>query len=231
VEHPKFELRSDLFQEWIDRHEKVLAARDVSIKILRTALWKPPTFEEMEKLAKIAGVEVPAGLKLGSYQDAVIKFKRGDTAGAADCFERSLEQEETPNARNNLAFCQILLGQLNEALQNLDKAIARDYQPLFGLNKGLVLFLTGDRSQGITTLRDALARIRDPKARCDTRDALYVLLLNADGSSASAEQNLPIDAAILINLAHMGAESAVAVTAQLAAAYPSEYEKWIPFLP
>ncbi len=216
LEGPSVKLSYESFQKWIEARNELLSLRDITFRITGAVAWIVPTFDEMTKLGKIVDVHIPPFLERTATEEAVTRFRKGDTAGAAAYFERSLDTEENRNSRNNLGFCQILLGQLPEALGNIEKAIAAGYEPLFGLNKGLALFLTGERKAAAKLLRDALAWLREPEKACNPRAGLYVLILRADGRSVKAESGLPIDAAILINLVHMGEETAATITDQLA---------------
>src|SRR5207253_1276446 len=99
-----------------------------------------------------------------------------DIQGCADDFSRMLVDKDDAQIRNNLAFCQLLLGKISSALENSSKAISIDYDPLFELNKGIGEFLKGNASAAKQSLRNALLQLRAPESKLDS-EAAFVLVL------------------------------------------------------
>lgn len=143
-----------------------------------------------------------------------------------DVFEAMLCDKEDSVIRNNLAFCQLLVGDVTTGLANARKALEGEYTPLHELNKGIGEFLIGSTATAKDSLRNALRKLHEPESPFDT-DAAYVLVIDAAESNCDAHSELPVDAAILINLWRMDDLTVADLEAKLVTHYPKEAQAWL----
>ncbi len=129
--------------------------------------------------------------------------------------------------RNNLAFCQILTGDVANALENATKAMAGSDWPLVKLNRGIAEFLMGNVDVAKKFLHSALQPL-SPGGKSDDDDkASYVLVLEPTGKEVSSHADLPVAAAILINLWRMGDSTRGELETELAKLYPEKAQTWL----
>jgi hypothetical protein len=224
-------LKSEAFEHWVVTNTALLNRNNINLSVSEVRHWILPTALEMQRLGRIAEIAVPESLGPREIDTAVDNFKNGRIEETAALFERMLDDKEDEQIRNNLAFCQILLGQLPQAKSNLERAISIDYEPLFGLNLAIVQILSGDETTGKSSLEFALNEIRKPGSKFDGSELpLYVLVLNRDKASVTHAADLPIDAAILINQAVTGDLSKGSLLPQLAELYPDKHSLWLSLL-
>jgi tetratricopeptide (TPR) repeat protein len=114
-----------------------------------------------------------------------------------------LSDKESHQTRNNLAFCQILSGEIDAGLQNLAEALKRNYEPLYELNKGIAEYLAGNIDLAKDNLKNALKELREHGDIFFT-DASYALIVEPDKKTAKPYEDMLIEVAILINLWLMG---------------------------
>jgi hypothetical protein len=86
---------------------------------------------------------------------------------------------------------------------NVTKAIAGKYEPLYELNKGVAIYLQGDIEAAKECLRRALKELRSSDNQY-LSVVSYVLLLDPLQKKATAHQHLTVELAILMNLYRMG---------------------------
>lgn len=67
----------------------------------------------------------------------------------------------------------------------------------------------------------------DANAKFNPSTALYVLVLEKSRNGATAESDMPIDAAILINLAIVGDISKHPLIERLSKMYPDKHSLWL----
>jgi hypothetical protein len=214
-------------RDWIEDHRALLAGNDISISVTAVDRWKLPTAHELRRLGRIAGYPIPDVFGPRLVDEAVTKFKAGNIPGCADDFSRMLRDKEDPGIRNNLAFCQLLMGKICSALENSSKAMSDGYEPLFELNKGIGEFLQGKADAAKESLRNALSQLRAPEKNVDHDDPLFVLVLESGATSLTFQEALPLGAAILLNLWRMGDLTRAELETELIKSYPERAQAWL----
>ena len=220
------QLGQEKFQKWIENHRALLAGNEISIVITAFDRLELPSAGELHRLGRISGYRIPEAFGPTEAEQAVSKFGKGDIQGCMDTFVRMLADKESSHFRNNLAFCQILTGDVAAGLENATKALAGDYEPLFELNKGIAEFLQSNVDAAKESLRKALQKLRAPGSELDV-EASYVLVLEVAGKKVSSHADLPVDAAILINLWRMGDSTRGELETELAKLYPEKAQAWL----
>lgn len=231
VEEPGIEMRQEQIAEWVGAHNELLAGNEISLAMLAFTRWVLPTPDELHRLGRISEFPIPDVFGPDAIEQAVALFAAGDTQGAADGFIRLLADKEDDANRNNLGFCQILLGRTAEALVNVKKAMADDYEPLYELNKGVGEFLEGDRDAARQSLQNALQQIQATDGRFDPWAVRYVLVLEPTDRKVWYSDGLAIDAAILINLWRIGDLARAELEATLTKLHPDKAQAWLATFP
>jgi hypothetical protein len=221
-ERPGIEVTRQSIEDWISAHAQLLASRQVAMSVDSFSRWGLPTGDEVTRLGRIAGVAVPDVFGPSQGARAVEKFTSGDVAGAAECFSRMLVDKEESAIRNNLGFCQIILGQYSAAIANLEGALVADYAPLYELNKGVAECLSGDRDAAIRSMTGAWNRISESDSKFDPTDAAYVLVLEGPPWRVRFQGGAGIDAAILFNLWKLGALTRDELESRMGDLYPAD---------
>jgi HEAT repeat protein len=165
------------------------------------------------------------------------KFKSNDVQGAADIFELILSRmhpsvSNSDNVRNNLAYCFTLLRRYEEAAEQFSLMLlpkGEQLWPLLSHNLGVLAFLMGDTEQGREKLKASLRWIGATCGEYDARDVDCMLLLKRGPDVASYDE-LPVDAAILLNLNFMGELTREEVSAELARRYRVEHQEWLNYV-
>jgi len=204
VEKTVGEISSEQIADWLVKYKDLFARYEIMISMQSLKRWILPTDEEIHRLGHISEVRIPSEFGPDPMRQAIDTFARGDILGAAKGFQRLLNDREDEGNLNNLGFCQILLGHIPEALENLKKAIIGNYDPLYELNKGVCEFLLGDGDGAIKSLKNALQKIEAPKSPFDPSKVIYVLILEPTDRKVWFYENIPMNAAILINLWRIG---------------------------
>jgi hypothetical protein len=138
LEHLGEEIKREAIDSWIAAHKDILLGHGIAVVVVTVDSWKLPGPEEMHRLAYISGAGLPEKQFGPSMVDrAIAMFKEGDIGGCANIFEMMLRDKEDPSIVNNLGFCKILLGSIDEGLQAFEKSMAKKYDPLTELNKGI----------------------------------------------------------------------------------------------
>jgi hypothetical protein len=203
IEQPKNEIQRAVIDKWLDANKAILVASEISYVVAGFSRWEVPTSEELHRLGNISGYVIPDALGPNQFKQAISKFNDGDIKGCSGTFAKMLADKEDSEIRNNLAFCQILLGEFVQALENATKAVADNYQPLFELNRGIAEFLQGNGDRAKQSLRNALQETRAPRNKSN-ETVYYVLVLEPIERKARSYSEISIEAAILINLWRMG---------------------------
>jgi hypothetical protein len=190
------------FEAWLSENAPILKSNGISCEIGVVTRWDLPTSEELHRLSWIANIVPPPEFGPTRVRQAVDSFGKGDVGGAIKLFMALLADREYPEINNNLGFCLIIAGEFQQALENAEKACAAESEPLYALNRGLALYLTGNVALGEEALRDALARQRGTPDKFVV--PLFVLLLDQGGRGATGVAGVSTEAAILINLVRMG---------------------------
>ena len=235
VEKPENEMRQEEISEWLGAHKELLTGNEISLAMLGFYRWSLPTPDELHRLGRISEFPIPDAFGPNVMEQAFTMFAEGDIQGAAGGFVRLLADKEDDTNRNNLGFCQILLGRTPEALENVKKAMADDYEPLYELNKGVGEFLEGDRDAAKQSLQNALQQIQAPDGRFDPWAVHYVLVLEPTDRPTDRKvwycKGVAIDAAILINLWRIGDLAREELETTLTKLYPEKAQAWLATIP
>jgi hypothetical protein len=228
LEDEKKAISPEFFNDWLKKHASLLTRNEISLKITEINRWTLPTSREVHRLGRILDFPIPDVLGSSEIEVAVEAFKKGKVQETRDAFAQMLADREDEQMRNNLAFCQILLGEFEEGRKNAERATKSDeYEPLYELNLGVAQVLCGNESEGSISLDHALKAFDDPNKKFDPAVALYVLLLDKTKIGVTFETDLPIDAAILINLAVLGKVEKSSLINRLAQLYPEKHSLWL----
>ena len=106
----------------------MLAANEISCVVTGFAHAGGFLLRRLHRLACIAGYSVP-DVFFGPTQAerAFSKFAEGDIQACMQIL-KMLADKENPQTRNNLAFCQIVVGDVEAGMENATKAVASDYE-------------------------------------------------------------------------------------------------------
>lgn len=177
-------------------------------------------------------VAVREATRAALSSQAIKAFLSGNVESAADFFRSAVlvvgVSEPDDDLRNNFAYVLIIREQYDEASAQFAAMNWSRHDldwPLYKHNQGLLAFLTGDASTGIVYLREALDWIRDAGFGYDPREAICMLVI--EGEVTTSNQDLPIDAAILVNLYKMGDLAEKDLRTELLFRYPKEFEVWM----
>jgi hypothetical protein len=210
----------ELIEAWLKEIGIVLATNKISVEIFDFSRWLLPTANELHRLARHSDYIVPKMFGPDGPTRAVAKFSDGDIVGAVTEFAQLLEDLEEHDVRNNLAYCQILLGEFDAAVSNLDIALSTEYSPLYEFNLGVALFLQGKTDEGKRALSNAIQVLQAPDGAFDRSGAISVLVLGLEGKQVGYLTDVAIDAAILVNLCRMGELSESEMIARVTHLYP-----------
>ena len=227
IENLGSEMRQEQIGEWLVAHKELFAGNEISLAIVTFARWVLPTPDELYRLGRISDYAIPNIFGPNATDQAVAMFAAGDIQGSAAGFVRLLADREDKAIRNNLGFCQFLLGRTPEALENVKKAMADDYEPLYELNKGVGEFLEGDHNAAKQSLQNALQQIQASDGRFDPWEVRYVLVLEPTDRKVWYCEGLAIDAAILINLWIMGDLAREELETTLTKLHPEKAQAWL----
>ncbi|WP_447599972.1 hypothetical protein [Nitrospira sp. Nam80] len=227
LQSPETSTSRETVEAWINSSLGSLSSSNIVLVILNFYQWQLPTNTEFHRLARIAGADLPENVFGPSEIDiAVMKFDEGGIAESAEIFRRMYQDKQESVIANNLAFCELLLGKTDSALATLENALAKDYDPLFALNKGLALIVLGDSDTGVKELWHAIKWLGDNKNenRYKDNDPLYVLLINPSSMTVKSIANVPLIAALHANLWRMGEESKEEFQKTLETDFPEKYK-------
>lgn len=228
IEGSEKTVQRELIDEWLETYHTLLASNQITLVLTEFVRWALPTKEEVRRLNQdIGGQMLDAFLGPSEMSQAVSKFEGGDIQGCMDMFEKMLEKEEDPRARNNLGFCQILTGNIPDGLKNATTAATSNGEPLFILNKGIAQFLSGKESTGKETLREALSQVRSSS---EPNEAMFVLVLHSLRVEVQSHKGIPLDVAILLNLFRMGDLEYTELERELKEINPARTLEWLEIL-
>src|SRR5450432_1305185 len=106
------EMRQEDIQKWLDTHKAMLTANEISVVVKGFERWELPSSEELHRLGRISGYPIPEAFGPSEHQRAVNLFANGDVKDCIATFSRMLLDKETADTLSNLAFCQILTGDI-----------------------------------------------------------------------------------------------------------------------
>jgi hypothetical protein len=230
LEKPHFELAQSAIQSEFDEIRELLAGNDITISLIGFERWALPTLAELHRLGRIAGYAIPEILGEGPSSQAIDKFAEGDVQASIDIFNSLLADKESASTRNNLAFCQIVVGEFRAAFENATKAEGSHYSPLYALNKCIAEFMLGRVESARDSLNAVWQRLSDTLSNRDV-GASYVLVLESRCDKVVAIADMPVDAAIAINLWRMGAMTRGGLEQALVGLYPKECGSWLTQFP
>jgi len=216
---------------WLTTREKVLERHGIRVTVEGARIWESPNAAEMQRLAYISELGLPEddfGKSLA--EEALTKFSSGDIDGTVELFSWMLEHRPIDGARNNIAYCEMLRGNHEEAKNQFAKMSFQRSDsswPIWQHNYALLKFLMGDQEEARRMLQQALDWTKEPRTDFDPRGAFCMLLLQPGGRRVVSQEKLPIDAAILLNMLAVNALSPEQVTSELAKRYPDEYKGWL----
>jgi len=225
----KATLDRSMIETWIVEHEPLLKRNDVALEVQDFIRWELPSSEELHRLGRITGAYVSDVFGPREIDQAVASFKAGDQPRCREILTRMIADKSDHELRNNLAFCQILAGEVNEGLANIDLALKDNYEPLYALNKAVAEFLAGRVEAAVAHLEEALRWIDDPKNKHEV-DSLFVLLIEASRDTVTYVSEMPTAAAILINLYRIGGIEKGHLLMELQQRYAGKYLEWLPVI-
>lgn len=129
-------LERESLETWVSRSKELLAENGLNLVVTSFRQWRLPDTEELHRPAWISGASVPDFLGPSLMERAVAKFRDGATEEAAAAFLRMLSDREAAQVRNNLAFCQILLGKLPGGSRECGKGITHGIQSSVRVKQG-----------------------------------------------------------------------------------------------
>jgi hypothetical protein len=219
-------IEKEQIQDWIDKHSALLAGKGISIVITEFDRWELPTALELHRLGLISGYRIPKVFGPTQNEMAVLKFGEGDIRGCVEMLKKILADKDDAFVRNNLAFCQILTGDVAGGLANVTQAINKEYEPLLEMNKGIAEYLQGKVDAARVSLRNALQQLRDPEKGFNA-SASFVLILEPSEKKVKSHEDLPLDAAILINLWRVGDLPRVELETELVKINAEKSQTWL----
>ena len=150
-------------------------------------------------------------------------FFSGDITGAIEIFEVVIQDSEDLDIRNNLAYCLIASGKTQEALLHVRKA-KENPTPLRLHNWAVAEALNGDFDAAQRILQDAWQM---QERSVDEVEVVCMLLLSRDRITATSVKDIPLIAAIWINMLILGCAGLEETTKRLAERYPEKYSEWL----
>ena len=209
---------------WILSRNVALAAHGVSVSVDHVAEWRVPTDREVRRLARVAQVPTPGDM-FGPIivTEAVDMFFSGDVTGAIEIFEVMIRDREDLDTRSNLAYCLIASGKTQEALLHIRK-VKEDPTPLRLHNWAVAEALNGDFDAAQRILQNAW---RMQENSSGEEEVVCMLLLSRDRITATSVKEIPLIAAIWINMLILGCAGPEETTKRLAERYPEKYSEWL----
>lgn len=209
----------------IESKSELLASNDIVLSASSFTKWVLPTSVEFHRLARIAEVELPkAVFGPTEIEIAIAKFGEGNVEECAYILERMCNDKSDVILENNLGFCRLTLGQHEEGFKIIDKALRTKYDPLYELNKGIALYLLGKAEEAVDSLRHSLEWIKQNSDNKYSKDhPIYVLFLNPTAHTVKSVPDVPLIAALHINLWFMGKETKEELERNLEEAFPDSY--------
>ena len=106
------QLKHEKFQTSVEDLRELLASSEISIVITAFERWELPSAEELHRLGRVSGYPIPEVFGPTEVEQAISKFGEGDIKGCMDIFAGILADKESSQIRNNLAFCQMVTGDI-----------------------------------------------------------------------------------------------------------------------
>ena len=219
--------------DWLAARQIILDRHKIGLTCDTARLLLLPTDREIHRLGWIGRLRTFEEFGRPDQVLAIEAYKAGNLAEAINIFKRMLDDKNDRNICNNLAYCLVLEGLFDEAVEVFvqgEKMAENDKkcdEPIWHHNRGVLACLTGDLETGVKCLRDALLWIERNQSAFDPQEVVCMMLLNPDCRGVSTRDGLPVDAAILLNLCVIGNISVEEVRCRLAPLYPQDHEKWL----
>ena len=209
---------------WIVSRNAALAGHGVSVSVDHVAEWTAPTDREVNRLARVAQVPTPGDMFGPSIiAEALDMFFSGDITGAIELFDVMIRDREGLDIRNNMAYCLIASGKTQEALLHIRKA-KENPTPLRLHNWAVAEALNGDVDAAQRILQNAWHM---QERSSDEEEVVCMLLLSRDRITATSVKDIPLIAAIWINMLILGCAGPEETTKRLAERYPENYLEWL----
>ena len=219
-----------LAEAWIADREQVLRERGITVSIEAIKELDCPTSREIGRLARVAGIVLPSDMFGPSVmQEAVELFLGGDLDGGIELLETMLQDRDDPWTRNNLGYCLLATGRIEEALAHLksaaeDENAAEDERALRIHNLAIAEVLNGSPDLAKETLQRAW---RIQESNPDEEEVVCMLLLSPDQESVRSTEGLALTAALLVNMYTIGAMEAQWCEEKLSERYGEQYLRWL----
>ena len=215
-------------ESWVESHLEVLERRKASVEVGEVEDWTVPSSEELQWLVHIS--EAPAlpekyfGPSVGMR--ALHKFDEGDVAAAADLFRQMIWYREDAFLRNNYAYCLLVLGEYNEAGSVLEQIPSKDANYMVRHNIAVQEILSGSVQSGVTRLELLWKEVQEERVR-EKLDAYSMLTLGAGLDTVTSRAELPVDAAVVLNLVTLGRLGRADAVLALEEQYPEKCAPWL----
>jgi hypothetical protein len=200
IEKPDKEINLDVLDAWIQLNDGVLKSNDISCKIDKTHRWQVPTDNELQRLGWIANYDIPDAFGPDLYDRAIQLFAERKVSDCSEIFQQMLSDRDHHEVRNNLAFCQIILGNYKDALENLQTAISTKEMALYVLNRGIAECLIGKKDVGAQSIEQAFNQTEEKSMS----QVVYSLLLSPDCANIEVLSDVRVLFAIVANMARCG---------------------------
>ena len=215
-------------ESWIESHQDLLRKRRASVEVGEVEEWTLPSSEELQWLAYISKAPALPEEHFGPniFMRALCKFDEGDVAAAAGLFGRMVWQREHPAIRNSYAYCLLLLGEYDKAGSVLQEIPSQEETYMVRHNIAVQEILSGSLQSGVSRLELLWKEVQEERSR-EKLDAHCMLTLGAGLDTVNSRAELPVDAAVVLNLLALGklgyADAALALEKQ----YPGKCEAWM----
>lgn len=215
--------------QWLRDRERIFLEYGMVAEITTKSTWTLPENEELQRLAWILEEPLdPDDFGPHILSEGTERYRAGDYGGAASKFLTFIDYRDDASVRNNAAYCYILLGQLDNARRHLKKAmeIRESLEPLPAVNLGVLEALEGNSERAIELLTTALVEIEAAGNEYNPEAVTCMLILQPNTTSVVSQDDMPVDAAIVINLAVLGAMNSAQARAKLAEQRPGGDMRW-----
>ena len=224
------QVRANL-DSWIETHRDVLRRRNVSVEVEEVEEWTLPSAEELQWLAYVSQAPTLPEEHFGPaiVMRALRKFNDGDVAAAAELFRQMIWHRESSSMRNNYAYCLLVLGEYSDAGRVLEGIPADAQTYMVRHNAAMQEVLSGAVQAGESRLEVLWKELQEEGNR-DKLDAYSMLTLDAGLETVTSHAELPVDAAVIMNLVALGKLECTDGVLALEMRYPDRCGAWVRWL-
>jgi tetratricopeptide (TPR) repeat protein len=198
-------VNEDKLGKWLGDRRSVLERHGIAFSWSNRKSVAFPTTRELQRLQRILDMpSLPDWCGESEWDIAVKYFAEGNLKASMETFEAMLFDKDEPVVQNNLAFCELLIGDWPKAVDRLRPIIVTAYDPLFQLNLAMGLYLAGNIAEAKNQLKLAIEWIQNPSNKYDASGASYTLCCQGPKPSVTSVEGLPVHAAVAINLCRLG---------------------------